>query len=177
MTSVARRLSALSSRSNIRTPLLRAKRTYTELPRPPPKDQPAPETFALPSKPRQYYTRPQRDLPQTKSKWPLAIVLGTLGIGSWAAFIAYAANQEKLSSSVVRQLMETIRTSSELRPVLGEAIRFEPVWWLNGDPWISGAIYLMQGNVDLSFRLKGHLQSGTLYFTSIRKAKGEQFTP
>lgn len=52
----------------------------------------------------------------------------------------------------------------------------------------------MQGNVDLSFRIKGHkglshnftnvsfnvertqLGAGTVYFTSIRKAKGQQFT-
>lgn len=53
----------------------------------------------------------------------------------------------------------------------------------------------MQGNVDLSFRIKGHkgreftqnvlcrvdhihdnIAAGTLYFTSIRKAKGEPFT-
>jgi hypothetical protein len=56
-------------------------------------------------------------------------------------------------------------------------------------------INLPQGNVDLSFRLKGHRGecrllfmwfdmsiytssgSGTVYFTSIRKTKGEPFTP
>lgn len=35
---------------------------------------------------------------------------------------------------------------------------------------------MLQGNIDLSFRLKGHKGSGTLYFTSVRKAKGEPFT-
>jgi len=104
------------------------------------------------------------------------LAFGVVGVSAWATFYAYATNQEKLSSSVVRQLMETIRASPELRDVLGDAIRPEPVWWLNGDPWINGSISLMQGNVDLSFRLKGHKGSGTLYFTSIRKAKGEPFT-
>lgn len=60
--------------------------------------------------------------------------------------------------------------------MLGEAIRAEPVWYLNGDPWVNGSIRLLQGNVDLSFRVKGHKDSGTLYFTSIRKNKGEPFT-
>lgn len=36
--------------------------------------------------------------------------------------------------------MDTVRESPEVREVLGEAIRPEPVWWLNGDPWISGAV-------------------------------------
>ncbi|KZP29068.1 hypothetical protein FIBSPDRAFT_947072 [Athelia psychrophila] len=35
---------------------------------------------------------------------------------------------------------------------------------------------MLQGNIDLSSRLKGHRASGTLYFTSVRKAKGEPFT-
>ncbi|KAF7310580.1 hypothetical protein HMN09_00600800 [Mycena chlorophos] len=30
----------------------------------------------------------------------------------------------------------------------------------------------LQGNIDVSFRIKGSLGSGTVYFTSVRKAKG-----
>jgi len=37
-------------------------------------------------------------------------------------------------------------------------------------------INMMQGSVDVSFRLRGHKGSGTLYFTSVRKAKEEPFT-
>jgi len=104
------------------------------------------------------------------------LAFATVGVGAWALFLAWSKNQEKLSSSVMRQVMETVRDSAELKEILGEAIRPEPVWWLNGDPWINGSIRLMQGNVDLSFRLKGHKGAGTLYFTSIRKAKSEPFT-
>ncbi|CCL99988.1 uncharacterized protein FIBRA_02013 [Fibroporia radiculosa] len=149
--------------------------TTTELPRPPPKDSPPTETFSSPSKPRPYQ-RPQRDLPPLQRKWPIVLVFGSVGVGAWVAFLTWSHNQERLSSSVVRQIMETVRESPELSEVLGEAIRPEPVWWLNGDPWINGAIHLMQGNIDLSFRVKGHKRAGTLYFTSIRKAKGELFT-
>ncbi|GBE81890.1 DUF1783-domain-containing protein [Sparassis latifolia] len=155
----------------------RALTTSSEPPRPEHKDPPQVETFSSPSRPREYYARPHpRDLPPLQRKWPLLLAFGAVGVGAWATFFAYAANQERLSSSVVRQLMDTVRASPELRDVLGDAIRPEPIWWLNGDPWISGAIYLMQGNVDVSFRLKGHKGAGTLYFTSIRKAKGEPFT-
>jgi len=98
------------------------------------------------------------------------------GLSAWAAFLVYATNQEKLSSSVVRQVIRTVRDSPEVRDLLGDAIRPEPVWWLNGSPWIGGVIHMLQGNVDISFRLKGTNGAGTLYFTSMRKAKGEPFT-
>ena len=35
---------------------------------------------------------------------------------------------------------------------------------------------MLQGNVDVSFRVKGSKGAGTLYFTSIRKEKGQPFT-
>ncbi|CDO73640.1 hypothetical protein BN946_scf185014.g110 [Trametes cinnabarina] len=89
--------------------------------------------------------------------------------------MVFVTNQEKLSSSIMQQIMTTVRESPELREVLGEAIRPEPVWWMNGDPWISGAIHIPGGNIDLSFRVKGHKGAGTLYFTSIRREKGQPF--
>lgn len=49
-------------------------------------------------------------------------------------------NQERLSSSVVRQILQTAREDKALQVVLGDAIRFEPTWYLNGDPWISGSV-------------------------------------
>lgn len=54
--------------------------------------------------------------------------------------MVFVTNQEKLSSSVMQQVMNTLRENPELRAALGEAIRPEPVWWMNGDPWISGAV-------------------------------------
>ncbi|KAH7920524.1 DUF1783-domain-containing protein [Leucogyrophana mollusca] len=154
--------------------------TVTELPRPsPPTQEPNVETFSAPSKPRLYYTRPTQhsDLPHVQKPWPFILAFATVGVSAWAAFLLFATNQEKLSSSVVKQILQNVRDNQELREMLGDAIRPEPAWYLNGDPWIHGAINLPQGNVDLSFRLKGHRGSGTLYFTSIRKAKGEAFTP
>ncbi|OCH93871.1 DUF1783-domain-containing protein [Obba rivulosa] len=152
--------------------------TATEAsPPPPPKESPAVETFSEASKPREYHSRPQpRDLPPLRRTWPTVAVLSLVGVGAWVLFLTYTANQERLSSSVMQRVLASVRASPELRDVLGEAIRPVPEWWLNGDPWVHGEIRLMQGNVDLSFRVKGSKDSGTLYFTSIRKAKGEPFT-
>ncbi|EKM55272.1 uncharacterized protein PHACADRAFT_195296 [Phanerochaete carnosa HHB-10118-sp] len=150
--------------------------TTTSAPRQPAPPQPEVETFSEASKPREYYTRPQRDLPPLQRKWPGILVASILGVSAWGAFYLYATNQERLSSSVVKQIMSTISENGDLRETLGDAIRFEPVWWLNGDPYIKGAVHMLQGNVDLCFRIKGHKDAGTLYFTSIRKTKGESFT-
>jgi cytochrome c oxidase assembly factor 1 len=62
------------------------------------------------------------------------------GLSAWAAFYFFATNQEKISSSIVIQVLRTVRGCEDLRDVLGEAIRPEPVWWLNGDPWIHGSV-------------------------------------
>ncbi|KZT08842.1 DUF1783-domain-containing protein [Laetiporus sulphureus 93-53] len=146
------------------------------------KDSPEAEVFAAPSKPRPY-KQPQRDLPPLQRRWPIILAFSTVGVASWGAFLAWSHNQERLHSSIVRQILENLRDSPELNAVLGDAIRPEPIWWLNGDPWINGSVHMMQGNIDVSFRIKGHrgithpyAGSGTLYFTSIRKAKGEPFT-
>ncbi|KAI0672835.1 DUF1783-domain-containing protein [Trametes maxima] len=158
-------------------PSLRALSSTSPSRHEPRKPPPEVETFDKTARPGLYYPRPQRerDLPPLQNKWPAILALGAIGVGAWAVFMVFVTNQEKLSSSVMQQVMNTIRESPELRDVLGEAIRPEPVWWMNGDPWISGAIHMPGGNIDLSFRVKGHKGAGTLYFTSIRREKGQPF--
>ncbi|KAF9242074.1 cytochrome oxidase complex assembly protein 1-domain-containing protein [Melanogaster broomeanus] len=160
--------------------LCAARRSYatsTEYPRPPPIEEPRIQTFSEPSKPRLYYTRPPQrsELPRIKKRWPFILAFAALGVSGWAAFLLVAMNQERLSSSVVKGLIQAAREHDGLRAALGDVIRFEPTWYLNGDPWINGSVSLLQGNVDLSFRLKGHRGAGTLYFTSIRREKGRTF--
>ena len=75
-----------------------------------------------------------------QSKWPALLALGALGVSAWGVFMLFVTNQEKLSSSIMQQVMTAVRESASLRAVLGEAVRPEPVWWLNGDPWIDGAV-------------------------------------
>ncbi|KJA17900.1 hypothetical protein HYPSUDRAFT_45741 [Hypholoma sublateritium FD-334 SS-4] len=151
----------------------------TELPRPPPPaSQPIIETFSEPSRPRPYYAKhpPFRALPKAKSTWPLLLGGLALGVGGWVAFMTVANNQEKLSSSVFRSIVRALKADEQLREVLGEAIRPQPEWYLNGDPLVNGRISQLQGNIDVSFRIRGSKGSGTLYFTSIRKEKGIPFT-
>jgi cytochrome c oxidase assembly factor 1 len=68
------------------------------------------------------------------------LLLGTVGVAAWGVFLTYAANQERLSSSITQQVVTNLRDSSEVREVLGDAIRPEPVWYLNGDPWVDGVV-------------------------------------
>lgn len=87
--------------------------------------------------------------------------------------MTYATNQEKLSSTVFRSIMRSVKADAQLREVLGDAIRPQPEWWLNGDPHITGHVSFrtlvagcsrmlngvqisqLQGNIDVSFRVKG----------------------
>jgi cytochrome c oxidase assembly factor 1 len=56
-------------------------------------------------------------------------------------FLFYVTNQEKLSSSVTKQVLRIIREDDgEIRDVFGDAIRLEPMWWMNGDGVVWGAV-------------------------------------
>ncbi|KAG6811808.1 hypothetical protein H0H92_005731 [Tricholoma furcatifolium] len=141
-------------------PFLLATRNYSELRRPQTQHlQPEPvvETFSATSRPRPYYAKhpPTRELPRIKKRWPSIAAALAFGIAGWAAFMTYVTNQEKISSSVVRQIMRSVREDEQLKEVLGDVIRPQPEWWLNGDPMIHGKISQLQGNVDVSFRIKG----------------------
>jgi cytochrome c oxidase assembly factor 1 len=61
-------------------------------------------------------------------------------VSAWAAFLLFATNQEKLASSIVKQILQMVRENEELKVMLGDAIRPEPAWYLNGDPWIHGSV-------------------------------------
>jgi len=160
-------------------------RSYTvDIPRQPPPPpplestrQPKVEAFEGPSQPRQYYQRPHpRELPKLQKKWPVILGFTALAVTGWGTFFVFATNQEKISSSVFRSIMISVRHDPKLREALGEAIRPQPEWWLNGDPYVNGKIGQLQGNIDISFRIKGSKGAGTVYFTSIRREKGEPFT-
>jgi len=154
-------------------------RSFGTQSRPPlPSRQPVIETFSETSRPRPYYANhpPFRELPRTKSRWPFAIGALIVGGSAWAAFIIHVKNKEKLASSVFRSIVRAVKADPQLREVLGEVIRPQPEWWLNGDPYVSGHIGQLQGNIDVSFRIRGPKGSGTLYFTSIRREKGAPYT-
>jgi len=75
----------------------------------------------------------------------------------------------------MRRVLSDLRESEDVRAVLGNAVRPEPTWYLNGSPWVHGSVKMLQGNIDISFRVKGDKGAGTVYFTSIRRARGDLF--
>ncbi|CAE6443582.1 unnamed protein product [Rhizoctonia solani] len=146
-------------------------------PPPPGPPPPPPTNFDAPSRPRPIHDRPQlKELPVIRSRAPAFIGLGLLGVSAWAGFVVYATNQERLASSVTKQVLTQIRASPEVASELGSGVVAEPTWWMVGQPYVDGAINLLQGKVDISVRVKGSKGAGTLYFTSIRKEKGQPFT-
>ena len=72
------------------------------------------------------------------------------GVSGWAAFLLYATNSEKVSSSVVRQIMRTVQQNADVRALLGDGIRAEPAWYLNGDPRIQGQVRMLPCALPLS---------------------------
>ncbi|CAE6534482.1 hypothetical protein RSOLAG22IIIB_00706 [Rhizoctonia solani] len=146
-------------------------------PPPPGPLPPPPVSFDAPSRPRPVHERPQlKELPVIRSRVPAFIGLSILGLSAWAGFVVYATNQERLASSVTKQVLTQIRASPEVASELGSGVVAEPTWWMLGQPYVDGAINLLQGKVDISMRVKGSKGAGTLYFTSIRKEKGQPFT-
>ncbi|CAE6405041.1 unnamed protein product [Rhizoctonia solani] len=106
-------------------------------PPPPGPPPPPPTNFDAPSRPRLVHERPkQRELPVMRSRAPALIGLGILGVTAWAGFVVYATNQERLASSVTRQVLTQVRASQEIAAELGPGVVAEPTWWMVGQPSI-----------------------------------------
>jgi len=160
---------------------LATRRTFIVPQRPPPHSRdPDVLTFDAPSRPHAVHSRPvpKRELPDEKSHVAFYGAVGILVVSIWGAFILHATNQERLSSSVVQHIVAALQNpnNSKIVETLGEGVALEPVWYMLGEPWIAGGINLLQGKVDVSFRIRGTKGSGTVYFSSIRKTKGSPFT-
>ena len=39
-----------------------------------------------------------------------------------------------------RSIVRAVKADSQLHEVLGDVIRPQPEWWLNGDPYVSGQV-------------------------------------
>jgi len=40
----------------------------------------------------------------------------------------------------MRRVLSELRESEDVRAVLGDAVRPEPMWYLNGSPWVYGTV-------------------------------------
>ena len=157
--------------------------------RPPlPSRQSVIETFSETSRPRPYYANhpPLRELPRPKvlsplcltcfiliyliccydkPRWPYVIATLIIGGSAWAAFILHVKNKEKLASSVFRSILRAVKADPQLREVLGEVIRPQPEWWLNGDPYVSGHVSIHFPFVLRKFKVQ--LMSLKIYTRSV----------
>lgn len=48
-----------------------------------------------------------------------------------------------------------MKDDERVQALVGEIVRVDQKWYLGGNPWVDGKISMMQGKVDLSFRVKG----------------------
>lgn len=78
---------------------------------------------------------------------------------------------------MVKQVFKNVRDNQDVATSLGSGIVPEGAWFLPGNrPWVTGKVEMPKGVVDVSFRIQGASGSGTVYFTSVRKKKGSDFT-
>lgn len=115
------------------------------------------------------FARHKPDLPQPKSYKTPAFLLILFSLITWSAFTAHATNRERLSSAVLKNVVDKIRESEQVRAEMGDDVNLKRETILAGDPWIRGSVNMMQGRVDMSFKLKGSKDTGTVYFSSIRR--------
>jgi hypothetical protein len=88
------------------------------------------------------YARHRPTLPNPKSYKLPAFGIILFSIVSWSAFTIHATNRERLSSSVLKNVMEKIKDDPSVQSKLGDSIGLERKMILAGDPWINGSVSL-----------------------------------
>lgn len=140
-----------------------------------------------------------KELPKVPNTLPYLAGFVAAAIASWAAFTVYATNKEKLSSSIFKSIVGQVKSSAEVQTLLApQALAsMTPVLkresWLGGMCRVKGSVNMMQGRVDLSFKIttpqgqplppsRSTAQArsqkqpvATVYFTSIRAHKHAPF--
>lgn len=91
----------------------------------------------------------------------------------WYVFSSYLNNKERVGSSVLRMVTNSVKESEEVLALLGRPITLKRSQW--GDPWIEGIVNPLKGKVDMSFPIEGPLGTATVYFTSVRRHKADPF--
>jgi len=115
-----------------------------------------------------------RELPRLPSRTPLYVGSFLVIASVWAGFIAFSTNAEKANSSIVKAVLFELRSRPAVVEALGPSITPEKDD-LFGQLWVTGQINLMQGSVDVAFRVSGSERSGKVYFTSVRRERGSEF--
>jgi len=101
----------------------------------------------------------------------LAILLAVLS--SWSAFLFYTYNNDRAQSTIVKSLMFILRNSQEIRELIGDRVRLETLFGQFSR--VKGSINLLNGYIDLQFRIVGSQGTATVIFTSVRKDERATF--
>ncbi|KAI3628142.1 COA1 [Malassezia furfur] len=104
---------------------------------------------------------------------PYYIAGGATIVVMWYVLSSYLNNKERLGSSVLRTVSHRVKDAPEVHALVGQPVQLKRSAF--GDPWIEGIINPVKGKVDMSFQVQGPQGAATVYFTSVRKAKGEPF--
>ncbi|GAA5825247.1 hypothetical protein JCM3770_003170 [Rhodotorula araucariae] len=119
------------------------------------------------------HQRIEHQLPELKSRTPLYLSIALISAAAWGLFLAYATNNERANSSVVRSLTFQLRSWPAVREFLGDGIKIEPL--VADFVRIKGSINMLAGRIDVQFRVRGSKAAGTASFTSIRRGKDGRF--
>lgn len=116
---------------------------------------------------------PCRSRALTQNHKPYYIAGGATIVVMWYVLSSYLNNKERLGSSVLRTVSHRVKDAPEVHALVGQPVQLKRSAF--GDPWIEGIINPVKGKVDMSFQVQGPQGAATVYFTSVRKAKGEPF--
>ncbi|KAF8957079.1 hypothetical protein BGZ46_002265 [Entomortierella lignicola] len=106
-------------------------------------------------------------LPNVKSRTPLYILLGILGVSFWAGSLAVAANHQRQGTSIVRGTLFNVKFDTKAQELLGDNIDFTNKSW----PWISGTVAHLKGRVDIEYQVRGDKAEGRVHFVAVRPVK------
>ncbi|KAF9425474.1 hypothetical protein BGZ94_007494 [Podila epigama] len=106
-------------------------------------------------------------LPNVRSRVPLYILLGIVGVGFWAGSLAVAANHQRQGTSIVRGTLFNVKFDKKAQELLGDNIDFTQKDW----PWISGTVAHLKGRVDIEFQVRGDKAEGRVHFVAVRPLK------
>ncbi|KAF9111315.1 hypothetical protein BGX27_005103 [Mortierella sp. AM989] len=106
-------------------------------------------------------------LPNVKSRTPLYILLGVLGISFWAGSLAIAANHQRQGTSIVRGTLFNVKFDTKAQELLGDNIDFTNKNW----PWIYGTVAHLKGRVDIEYQVRGDKAEGRVHFVAVRPVK------
>lgn len=136
--------------------------------------RPSGSSTLKPASPSRVLPSSHRSLPDIPTRKPFYISVFVVVASAWSAFIYFSTNSEKANSSVVKALLFELRHQPLTRQALGDPVQPEKDDAF-GQLWVEGKINLMQGSVDVAFRVKGSQGAGKVYFTSVRRDRESEF--